>query len=351
MSAKSPRVSVMMSTYNTGELVHETIDAILAQEFEDWEFIIIDDCSTDDTFERVSSYDDPRIRVCRNETNQGISRTRNRALELARGDYLAATDHDDISLPGRLGTQVDYLDRHPEAVMVATAAKELRNGRLRSHYRGEMRSHILAWRLHTRCSIVHSSACFRRSTIKQHALCYRPAYRYAEDFVLFQELSRHGDLKILPEELVIYREMDCNASTQNSDEMGAHGIRFLHELYTNSLGIECSVEDVTLVWKLFNSGRSASSEQELLRAGMLYARMLDTFLRMHDFDHEQVGDIMEFASSDWWRAVGHYSSKNRRLRCGELYRAIPALSAESVSPLNSIKCSLKTVWNTCRPRN
>jgi len=111
-----PRVSVLMPVYNTKpEHLREAIDSILSQTFTDFEFLILNDCSPNaDVEEVVKSYDDPRIVYTVNERNLGISGARNRLLDMARGEYLAVMDHDDISLPERFEKQVAFLDAIPK---------------------------------------------------------------------------------------------------------------------------------------------------------------------------------------------------------------------------------------------
>lgn len=325
-SSTTPRVSVLMTTYNTGELVCETIEAILGQTLTDWELVIVDDYSTDNTPELIQGYHDPRIRFYRNETNLGISHTRNKAIDLARGAYIAATDHDDISLPERLQRQVAYLDAHPEVVLVATAAKELRDGRLRSMYQGEMRAHVLAWRLYTHCSIVHSSICYRREVIERHGIRYRPEYHYSEDFVLFGELSELGDIRILPEELVIYREMAANASSQNAAAMNRHGISYLHERYRHDLGLSVRMEEMEQLWQLFNARSTAANSSSLIETGELYARALEQFLEIKSYPNTEAREVRQFACQDWWRVVRTFCSQYGRFDALSLYRSIPGLS-------------------------
>ncbi|MEA3642638.1 MAG: glycosyltransferase family A protein [Lamprobacter sp.] len=338
----APRVSVLMTTFNTGPVIQDTVDAILAQTFEDWELVIVDDCSSDDTVERLAGYSDQRIHVHRNATNQGISQTRNRAIALARGEYVAANDHDDLSLPSRLSHQVAYLDANPDVVLLATAAKELANGQLRSCYSGEVRPHILAWRLYTRCSIVHSSICYRRAALSAHGLQYRPEFTYAEDFVLFSEFSDIGGVVILPEELVVYRESASNASSQNTQAMNDNGMRFLRQRYNALLGREIAEQDTATLWKLFNTGLPAADLSELRTAGALYAELLRHFLRKHGYAPRQQAEVEQFAAEDWWRVVARFSQAQGRFDAQRLYtgaedlsRWKPPLSALSKTYLKS----------------
>src|SRR5262245_31351165 len=108
-----PRVSVVMATYNPGALVEETLRSLLRQTLTDFERLIVDDASTDDTVARICQFQDRRIRLIRNARNVGVANARNIGLDAARGDYLAPCDHDDLSLPERLEQQVRFLDAHP----------------------------------------------------------------------------------------------------------------------------------------------------------------------------------------------------------------------------------------------
>ena len=120
-----PKVSVLMPVYKTPELfLKEAIESILNQTFKDFEFLIIDDCPEDKTCENIiSSFTDKRIKYIRNEINLGISGTRNRLLQIAKGKYIAVMDHDDVSLPERFEKQVAFLDAHPEIGVVGCQAE------------------------------------------------------------------------------------------------------------------------------------------------------------------------------------------------------------------------------------
>ena len=109
-----PKVSVLMPVYKTDEAyLRVAIESILNQTFTDFEFLILDDCPDDDREKVVKSYDDPRIIYAKNERNLGITPSRNKLIEMAKGEYLAVFDHDDVSLPERLEKQVAYMEANP----------------------------------------------------------------------------------------------------------------------------------------------------------------------------------------------------------------------------------------------
>jgi glycosyltransferase involved in cell wall biosynthesis len=122
-----PKVSVVMPAYNGERFLREAIDSVLKQTFRDFEFIIVDDCSTDGTWEIIAAYaaQDSRIVPFRNIQNTGAGGARNAGLKLANGEYVAAMDADDVLLTNRLELQVKFLDTHPEVGLVAGSVRRI----------------------------------------------------------------------------------------------------------------------------------------------------------------------------------------------------------------------------------
>ncbi|MGM0452831.1 MAG: glycosyltransferase family 2 protein [Thermodesulfobacteriota bacterium] len=126
-SASTPLVSVILPTYNRAWTVADAIDSVLAQEYDNFELIVVDDGSTDDTVALLAGYGD-QIRVV-SQDNRGVSAARNRGIEAAEGELLAFVDSDDYWLAGKLRTQVDYMAAHPEIAICQTEERWIRNGR------------------------------------------------------------------------------------------------------------------------------------------------------------------------------------------------------------------------------
>ena len=118
--APTPVVSVLMTTFNGAGFIGASIASVLAQSFSDFELIVVDDGSTDTMAQVLAGIGDPRLRVLRQAVNGGVVAARNAGFLAARGRYVAALDHDDLSHPERLARQVAYLDAHPGVVLVAT---------------------------------------------------------------------------------------------------------------------------------------------------------------------------------------------------------------------------------------
>lgn len=118
----TPRISVGMPVYNAGEPLRLAVFSILAQTFADWEMLIIDDGSSDGSLDFLAGIDDARIRVLRDGMNKGLAARLNEAIDLARGEYFARMDQDDVSYPERFSRQLAYLEQHPEIDLLATGA-------------------------------------------------------------------------------------------------------------------------------------------------------------------------------------------------------------------------------------
>ena len=124
---KSPQISVVMPAYNAEKYITEAIDSILFQTFKDFEFIIINDASTDSTKDIIESYKDPRIKLVNNEQNKGVAKSLNIGISVACGKYIARMDADDIALPERFQKQFDFMEQHPNIDVCGSWAKKTGN--------------------------------------------------------------------------------------------------------------------------------------------------------------------------------------------------------------------------------
>lgn len=117
---KTPLVSITSACYKVGDDVLDMVRSVLAQRFTEWELVLLDDGSPDNTYERLCSIGDPRVKVFRNEKNLGIPSSLNRLTELSQGKYIARMDSDDLAAADRIGRQVEFLESHPEVDVLGT---------------------------------------------------------------------------------------------------------------------------------------------------------------------------------------------------------------------------------------
>ena len=212
------KVSALLCTYNTPEqYLREAIESVLNQTFPDFELIVLDDGSTNADIERiVKSYSDDRIRFYKNERNTGISAARNRMVDLARGEYLAVIDHDDVSLPRRFEKQVAYLDAHPDTGVVGGQAEFIPAGKVKKRPVDNESIKILLMR---QCAIFHPSCMIRKSVLEKTGVRYEKRFFPAEDYALFCRLIRHTDFYNIPDVLLLYRKHKTNTSAVQSEKI------------------------------------------------------------------------------------------------------------------------------------
>jgi glycosyltransferase involved in cell wall biosynthesis len=205
MNRSSPSITVLMSVYNGEKYLREAIDSILNQTFTDFELLIMDNCSTDSSANIVHSYHDQQISLVKNEKNLGIERSLNRGLHRAKGEYIARMDSDDISLPTRLETQIEFMDDHPNIALCGTQAEtfgakhfSIRNPI--SH--NEIRAHGVFY-----CPVLHPTVMLRKSVLLENNLFYDVSgdYTKAEDYELWTRLSEKHQLYNINEVLLKYR--------------------------------------------------------------------------------------------------------------------------------------------------
>ena len=230
------RVSVIMGVYNGERYLPDAIKSILDQTLTDFEFIIINDGSTDRSREIVMSFSDPRIKPVDNEKNLGLVATLNRGLELANGKYIARMDADDIALPNRLQRQVDYMEQHPEMVVSGTSVELFNDAEVHSIWKVTVDPRSIAMQLLFVPCFCHPSAILRGEVIRKHQIRYSKDYVHAEDYELWIRLLRSGfNIGNLSEVLLRYRMHGLNIGmTKKSDQLATvaklHISQFEHYL-------------------------------------------------------------------------------------------------------------------------
>lgn len=204
-----PIVTVLLPVYNGDRYLREAIESILAQAFDAFELLIVDDGSTDGTVAICRSFSDPRIRVIRHEKNSGLVSALNDGIDQITTKYVARMDADDVALPSRLARQVAFLESQPDIVACGSWARELVDGRLRAVMRRPIGEYLrqTAWRP---VPILHPTACLRTEVLRE--LRYRPGFTHAEDYDLWLRLCRHNRIDNVPAVLLHYRIHQASVS-------------------------------------------------------------------------------------------------------------------------------------------
>jgi glycosyltransferase involved in cell wall biosynthesis len=211
----TPAVTILMPAYNVSSYIGEAVSSVLAQDFTDYELLIIDDGSTDDTPEIVQLFHDPRIRLLR-QTHTGIAAALNLGLKEAGAGLVARFDADDICLPGRFACQVRFLSEHPDYVICGGNAEYINaEGEHLFHYKCHAFSHEeIVDHIYDQCPFIHSAVMYRRNAILEVGGYPGDANNF-EDHLLWVRLVDKGKYANLQQELIRVR---FNPSSVTMDE-------------------------------------------------------------------------------------------------------------------------------------
>lgn len=242
-STAPPRVSVFIPVYNREAYVGAAIESVLRQSFQDFEILLIDDGSTDLSVEVLRSYDDRRIRVVRNERNLGQPETRNRGLALARGQYIAMLDSDDVARPDRLSRQVAFLDRHQDCVEVGgwTRSMDEAGHLLKKTKRQPPAPDDVHAQLLFRCSLSHTTIMGRTDVLRKYR--YRKSFLRCQDYDLHVRLARHHAIANIPHILTHVRVHPGQIAVQTPGLGYAKKIEIIRA-QLSALGINGSRDDL-----------------------------------------------------------------------------------------------------------
>ena len=228
----NPKISVIMSVYNGERYLSQAIESILNQTLADFEFIIVNDASTDSSLKIIQSYDDERVKIISNEKNIGLTKSLNKAIEQAQGGFIARQDADDISLPNRLEEQLIYFEQHPEIALLGTSIyiidekgkilgkRDIPADPSKNFFKG-------SW-------FAHGSTMFKNEVV--HALGrYNELFRYCQDYELWLRIAKDYQVRGLAQRLYKLRFHDENVQFKKRDEAALYHLLALR-LARNELG-------------------------------------------------------------------------------------------------------------------
>lgn len=322
-----PVVSVLMAVYNGAQYVRLSIESVLNQDFRDFELIIVDDCSTDDTAAIIAAYTDPRIVYIRNERNLGQTPSLNVALRAARGPMLSRIDADDVFLPGKLKRQYEFMTAHPEIAVCGTAAMRIdADGAETGVNRLPSAELDVRFRALRTVPVVHVSVMMRAGPVRE-AGGYPERYRYAADFALWSTLMRQSHaITNLPDVLVQYREFSQTfGAAQKIGAAGDESAEIIRANVQALAGLDLAPEDSRAIALLYFPAAGASIA-DLCGA---------------------VGNLRRIAAKVYGRVPSHVS----RALAGTLFWAVTKrlafLRAQSVGTVADVTSALRA--NLARP--
>lgn len=201
---QGPCITVLMPVYNGAKYLIAAVDSILNQSFPNFEFLIIDDGSSDETADLLKSYKDPRVKILKHDKNRGFAYSLNEGIKLAMGKYIARMDVDDISLPDRLYEQIKYLDNHSEVDIIGSSAKRI--GVIKkSFWMPPLTHNEIKATLLFESSFAHPTVMVRNKLCKMASFKYIGKYRPAEDYELWSRIADVAKMGNLKQVLLFYR--------------------------------------------------------------------------------------------------------------------------------------------------
>jgi glycosyltransferase involved in cell wall biosynthesis len=252
----APQLSVLMTVYNAGAFLDAALDSVLAQDFTDFEFIIVDDGSTDDSVARIRRRSDPRIRLHVSDRNLGQTPALNIGLSLCRGAYIARMDADDVCLPGRFATQVAYLDAHPDIGILGAAMWLIdAAGRRFAHAAQPLGDVALRWTSMTRNPFNHPTLVLRASLLAATGQLFDEQYGANQDYDLWDRLIPHTRIANLAVPVLGYRVHGGNISIRRAEEQMRCGIAFSHRRTLHESGIDISDATMAGIYRHIHGSR------------------------------------------------------------------------------------------------
>lgn len=283
-----------MPVYNGEREVADAIESILAQTYTDFEFVIIDDGSTDASRDVIRTYSDPRIVLLCNERNMGVSASLNRGLALARGELIARQDADDLSLPHRLETQVAYLDAHRDVGLVGSGYYLVSTTPPQRNQSRPTDSISIKWKLLFGNQFTATSVIFRRH-LAMEGEGFQTDDRVAQDYGMWSLMAHRTQLANMDQPLVCYRPTDRSITVQWPDHMRAQATRISTDNIRRLVGDELSDRNLRLLQLLMTrAARRESPEQlacDLLVRGddikSAAAKLIAAFSDAHELNGQQ----------------------------------------------------------------
>ena len=217
MSA-NPKISVIMSVFNGMPYLSEAVSSILGQSFTDFEFIIVNDASKDNSLKFLKSIKDKRIKILNNQTNLGLAASLNKALKAANGQYIARMDADDISLTNRLKMQIEFLVTNPKIDICGTWAKLIdENGRTIGEVHKPTHDKEIKKMNKWITGLIHPS-WFGKKSVFEDLNGYNPKYDMVEDYD-FLIRAKKFKMANLKEELLLWRTIRNRRSQKSIEKM------------------------------------------------------------------------------------------------------------------------------------
>jgi glycosyltransferase involved in cell wall biosynthesis len=315
-------VTVLMPVYNAELFLREAIDSILNQTFTDFEFVIINDGSTDASEEIIKSYNDPRIAYDKNESNLKLIATLNKGLAIAKGKYIARMDADDISMPTRLQLQFELMEKNGDIGLCGTWFDNFKGTEITGSARYSPDHETICFKHLYQIHLSHGTCMFRSSVLKNHSLYFNSDFLHAEDYELWSRISMFTKLANVQQVLYKVRQHENEVSHKYAHIQEANSYRVKTRLF-NTMGIDITIGELDLLrdiaYQNYELTDKFSQQTKALLEKLLGARDFEAFFS-RPFYETRLAEL-------WFNANYHLTS----------YSGLAAYKNYLASPISAIK--------------
>ncbi|MGM0588348.1 MAG: glycosyltransferase family 2 protein [Bacteroidota bacterium] len=297
----NPLLTVLMSVYNGDSYIKSALDSIIDQIYRNFEILIIDDGSTDNTLNIIHSYDDPRIRIIENEVNIGLTKSLNKGIRKAKGDFIARMDADDISRPDRLDKQIKLADKRSIVFSNANQAPWLRR---ESFWSNTAKNGMAGIHLLFQNCIPHSSVIFPNDDIY-----YDERYKYAQDYELWLRLSKRYSIKGIWENLVEIRNSPNSITNTNRRNQNKLRNKIIKEFF-NGIGLPFTDNELKIHNRLMND-KDRFNEYDLVRIDKWMKKIRNHIINVAWYDKDKVDCFFKIIRNDILSRTKFFSFRNK----------------------------------------
>ena len=298
-------ISVVMPVFNGEKYLKEAIDSILNQTFTDFEFIIINDCSTDKSLDIIQSYKDKRIKIINNKINLQIAESLNKGIRIAKGKYIARMDADDIALTNRLKVQYEFMEKNKDVGLCGSSVIVFNEESTYIHRCPTYYDEIKVLQLFN-STFCHPSVMIRKDILTKYNLSYEKEYEGMEDYQLWLNMSEYTKLANISEPLLRYRkhnEQVTNKMNSNqyekAKELRGKLLRKIDKSFTD--------EDILLFFE-YCQNTIKYDEEKILNLFKLFKRILIANKKRNIYNHRYLKKVI--SDNIYWNILNNLNDRN-----------------------------------------
>jgi glycosyltransferase involved in cell wall biosynthesis len=329
----TPAITVLMPVYNAAAYVKEAIKSILHQTYNDFELLIINDGSTDQSVSVIESISDKRIVLVHNERNLGLIETLNKGFQLAKGKYIARMDADDVAQPDRLSIQLRYMEAFPECGVFGSAYQEISVERKGKTVTFSDKHDLLKTVLFFNSCMSHPTVMFRKALLNEHQIRYAHEYKHAEDYALWVQLIDKTRFSNSPLPLLKYRLHASQVSSSHTAEQ-QQTADLIRSIMLQRIGVVPDEAEQELHRKI-SSGQKMETAETLMQLEAWFKKLIEANKACGYTDHKTFSSYLAAVFAD------ACSGSSRGWKAYYLYYVSDLAEYQSLSGFDKFKLLIK----------